>query len=204
MLRLLGQQHRECPVRRDATGLFREIKALGFPGGRAIVCARLTRWRAEERRPGPYPDAAPVDVAALPPEPAPVRVGAPRSTRWLLLRPEGDLTPERRAYRERLLADCPALARGVDLALGLWQLVRERDQAGLAPWLDAARGSGLAEFREFAAGIERDRASVEAALRLGVSNEQVEGQITKLKLLKRMAYGRASLTVLRARLLRAS
>jgi transposase len=73
----------------------------------------------------------------------------------------------------------------------------------LAPWLEEARGSELAEFREFAAGIERDRAAVEAALELAVSNGQVEGQITKLKLLKRMAYGRASLTLLRARLLRA-
>ena len=90
------------------------------------------------------------------------------------------------------------------MALGFWRLMRERDQAGLAPWLDEARGSGLAEFREFAAGIERDRAAVEAALRLAVSNGQVEGQITKLKLLKRMTYGRASLTLLRARLLRAS
>jgi transposase len=82
--------------------------------------------------------------------------------------------------------------------------VRERDPAGLAPWLEEARRSGLAEFREFAAGVERDRAAVEAALELAVSNGQTEGQITKLKLLKRAAYGRASLTLLRARLLRAS
>jgi transposase len=113
------------------------------------------------------------------------------------------LAPERRAYRERLLADCPALAVGRALALGFWRLVRERDQPGLGPWLDEARASGLAEFREFAAGIERDRAAVEAALELEVSNGQTEGQITKLKLLKRAAYGRASLPLLRARLLRA-
>lgn len=190
--------------RRDATGLFREIKALGFPGGRSIVCARLTRWRAEERRPGPYPDAAPVDVAALPPEPPPVRDRSPRRTRWLLLTEPAKRSPDQAAFCERLLADCPVVARGVELALGFRRLVRERDHAGLAPWLDQARRSGLAEFRAFAAGVERDRAAVEAALELAVSNGQTEGQITKLKLLKRATYGRASLTLLRARLLRAS
>lgn len=188
--------------RQDATGLFREIKALGFSGGRAIVCARLTRWRTEERRPGPYPDAMPVAVTAPPPEPPPVRDRSPRRTRWLVLREPANRTPEQAAFCDRLLADCPAIARGVNLATAFRRLVREQDHAELAPWLEEARGSGLAEFREFAAGIERDRAAVEAALRLAVSNGQVEGQITKLKLLKRMAYGRTSLTLLRARLLR--
>jgi transposase len=190
--------------RRAATGLVREIKALGFPGGRAIVCARLTRWHAEERRPGPYPDAAPVDLAALPPEPPPVRDRSPRRTRWLLLTEPGKRSPDQAAFCDRLLVDCPAVARGVTLALGFRRLVRERDHAGLAPWLAEARGSGVAEFHEFAAGVERDRAAVEAALLLEVSNGQTEGQITKLKLLKRAAYGRASITLLRARLLHAS
>lgn len=189
---------------RNATELFRETKALGFAGGRAIVCARLARWRTAERRPGPYPAATPVAVTALPPEPPPVRGHSPRRTRWLLLRDPGTRTPDQAAFCDRLPAESPVIARGVALTLAFQRLVRERDLAGLAPWLEEARRSELAEFRAFAAGIERDRAAVEAALRLEVSNGQVEGQITKLKLLKRMAYGRASLSLLRARLLHAS
>ncbi len=187
--------------RRDATGVFREIKALGFPGGRPIVCARLTRWRTEERRPGPYPAALPVAVTDLPPEPPPVRDRSPRRTRWLLLTDPAKRTPEQAAFCERLLADCPLIARGVELALAFRRLIRQRDDAGLGPWLEEARGSGLAEFRGFAAGIERDRAAVAAALQMTWSNGQTEGQITKLKLLKRQAYGRAGLPLLRARLL---
>jgi transposase len=90
----------------------------------------------------------------------------------------------------------------VELAQTFCRLVRERDDAGLGRWLEEARDSGPAEFRKFAAGIERDRAAVEAALQMNWSNGQTEGQITKLKLLKRQAYGRAGLTLLRARLLR--
>jgi transposase len=120
-----------------------------------------------------------------------------------LLAELSDLSPEQQVYRDRLLNDYPAIALARTLTVQFCQLVHERAAARLPPWLASAKDSGLVEFREFAAGIERDRAAVEAALRLEVSNGQTEGQITKLKLLKRAMYGRASLALLRARLLRA-
>ncbi len=167
------------------------------------MSARLAAWRTGPRRPGPYPVAepAPGDVI-LPALPA-VKHWSPRRTRGLLLKNEGDLTDDQRAYRSQLLARSPAIGKARELVQEFWRFVKDRDQAALDPWLAAARSSGLPELREFAAGIERDRAAVEAALRLDVSNGQTEGQITKLKLLKRAAYGRASLTLLRVRLLRA-
>jgi transposase len=53
-------------------------------------------------------------------------------------------------------------------------------------------------------GIERDRAAVEAALCREERNGQVEGQITKLKLIKRAMYGRAAFPLLRQRVLHAA
>ena len=188
---------------RNAQELFREIQALGFPGGRSIVNARLAEWRTGPRRPGPYPVAEPAPADAVLPALPAVKHWSPRRTRGLLLTNEGDLTDDQRAYRSQLRTRCPAIGKARELVQEFWHLVNERDQAALGPWLANARSSGLAELREFAAGIERDRAAVEAALRLDVSNGQTEGQITKVKLLKRAAYGRASLTLLRARLLRA-
>jgi len=82
--------------------------------------------------------------------------------------------------------------------------VRTQDQAALAPWVEQAEQSGVAELRGFATGLRRDWAAVEAALRLPWSNGQTEGQITKLKLLKRSAYGRASLELLTRRLVLAA
>lgn len=60
------------------------------------------------------------------------------------------------------------------------------------------------ELRQFAQGIERDRAVVEAALSRPERNGQVEGHITRLKLIKREMYGRAKFDLLRLRVLHAA
>ena len=57
-------------------------------------------------------------------------------------------------------------------------------------------------MKSFANGLERDQAAVEAAIKLLWSNAQVEGQVHRLKLLKRQMYGRAKFDLLRARVLR--
>ncbi len=60
------------------------------------------------------------------------------------------------------------------------------------------------ELHGFAAGLRGDEQAVRAALTLPWSSGQVEGQITRLKLVKRQGYGRAKLDLLRARLIRAA
>lgn len=81
------------------------------------------------------------------------------------------------------------------------RIVRERHIDALESWLCRADASGLAELRSFAAGIRRDQAAVSAALSLPFSNAQVEGQINRLKYIKRSGYGRAKLDLLRQRVL---
>jgi Transposase len=71
-------------------------------------------------------------------------------------------------------------------------------------WLQEAQASGIAELRSFAAGIYRDYDAVRAALWTEYSNGQTEGQVNRLKLLKRQAYGRAQFDLLRLRLLHRS
>ncbi|CAN92267.1 putative transposase [Sorangium cellulosum So ce56] len=79
-----------------------------------------------------------------------------------------------------------------------------RCSAALVPWLEQAKASSLAEFRDFAAGLCRDECAVRAALTERWTNGQTEGQVTKLKMLKRQMYGRASVGLLRQRLLLAA
>lgn len=74
----------------------------------------------------------------------------------------------------------------------------------LPSWLASAQGSSVRELRQFAQGIERDRAAAEAALSREESNGPVEGQIHRLKLIKRMMYGRAGFPLLRQRVLHAA
>jgi transposase len=84
------------------------------------------------------------------------------------------------------------------------QMMRQRTAAALAPWLAGGLASGMPDLVHFASGLQREHAAVQAALELPYSNGQVEGQITKLQLLKRQSYGRAKLDLLRQRMLHAA
>lgn len=74
----------------------------------------------------------------------------------------------------------------------------------MEPWLSDAMTSTVPEIRNFASSLAQEKAELLAALELPYSNGQVEGQVTKLKLLKRQGYGRAKLDLLRQRLLHAA
>ena len=80
-------------------------------------------------------------------------------------------------------------------------MCRTRDANALTPWLESARGT---ELQAFVTGIERDRDAVLAALCFRWSTSQVEGQVQRLKVLKRGMYGRAKFDLLRKRVLHAA
>jgi transposase len=141
---------------------------------------------------------SPAPQLALTPTPS------PRETAWLLRRADekpASLSAEEQAYVTRLCEECPALGRARALAAAFARLCRARDPNALTPWLAAARGS---ELQSFASGLERDRDVVLAALCFRWSTGQVEGQVHRLKLLKRSMYGRAKFDLLRKRMLRAA
>ncbi|WP_234885934.1 transposase, partial [Agrobacterium vitis] len=77
-------------------------------------------------------------------------------------------------------------------------MIRKKSLADLEPWLERARSSLVAAF---ANGVAKDRAAVSAAISSTWSNGQTEGQITKLKLVKRQMYGRGKIDLLQARVI---
>ncbi len=83
-------------------------------------------------------------------------------------------------------------------------MVREGDLAAFDPWISACGASGVADLANFATGLLQDAAAVRAALTEAWSTGPVEGHITRLKLLKRQSYGRASFGLLRKRVLYAA
>ena len=80
-------------------------------------------------------------------------------------------------------------------------MVRHKLIADLDPWIVNAGGSSIASF---ARGINKDKEAVQCAITEPWSNGQTEGQITKLKLVKRQMYGRAKVDLLQARLIGAA
>ena len=75
-------------------------------------------------------------------------------------------------------------------------MIRERQPDALLPWLEDALKSGMDALKGFANGIQQDLAAVMNALSLPWSNGQTEGQVNRLKLIKRQMYGRANFDLL--------
>ena len=76
--------------------------------------------------------------------------------------------------------------------------------AELDTWLAEARACDVPTIETFAAGLEADGAAVRAALTHPWSSGQAEGQVNRLKMLKRQSYGRAGFDLLRQRVLLAA
>jgi len=181
----------------NATQLWREIREQGFTGSRSSLTERLSRWRTSPAR---HPRSPRQEHHAPPTIP-------PRSSRqasWLLVRPPGELDADDQAYLEHLERLCPDVATARTLAQTFGQMVREQDHPGLERWVTAAEKSNLRELVSFVAGIRRDRAAVEQMLSTEWSNGQCEGQINRVKMIKRQMYGRANFDLLRQRVLHAA
>ena len=93
------------------------------------------------------------------------------------------------------------IAHAFTLTQAFLALVRERRGEALEAWIAQATQSGIDALVRFARGLQEDLAAVTAGLTLPWSQGPVEGQITRLKLLKRQSYGRAGVALLRQRLL---
>ncbi len=95
----------------------------------------------------------------------------------------------------------PAIATATGLVDAFLGMVRQRKGERLPAWLEQAEASGTNERARFARTLRTDLAAVRAGLTLRQSNGQTEGQVNRLKVLKRQGYGRAKVDLLRKRVL---
>jgi transposase len=175
---------------RNGMALWREIVAQGYPGASNTVARLMTQLRKQEQ-------SGEVDVE-------PVRGLIPRQALGPLLVPPERRTGEHEATIRQLKALDPQIEQSVTLLERFARILRARDHEDLEPWLQAAKRSGVAELVEFAKRLRQDYEAVEAACSLEWSQGQVEGQITKLKLIRRQMYGRGNFDLVRKRVLHAA
>jgi len=183
---------------RNGAHLFRTIRRQGFQGQYGIVALYVRRMRQAQRlAPGPRRSAQPLPTVTETPR----RPLTPRRATWLVLRPSERATAQDHPQLAQLTTQTPALAEAVALAQDFAALVRQRQPTQLKPWLVRADQSTLPPFRRFARGLRADYGAVQAAVTLPWSQGPIEGQINRLKMLKRHMYGRARLDLLARRFL---
>lgn len=166
---------------RNGAELWRRLKGDGFRGSLRVVGEWASRQRRAER-------ALPTGASKSPP--ARRIAGILTTGRDLLNKADSVLVAQ-------IEAALPALARARVLADQFTTMVRNRSANQLGAWLAEAEGSLLSAF---ARGLKKDQAAVSAALSEPCSNGQTEGQINRLKLIKRQMYGRAGIALLKARI----
>jgi transposase len=188
--------------RRNGRWLFGVLQQQhGYRGSYATLARYLQRLRAVQGERGVNP---PAERSRTVLSAAPKRVLTPRTVAWLVLR-----RMEKRSEKDHaLLADLrcrtPELDEAVALAEAFTGLIRDHAPERLDPWLQRAGDSMVRQLQSFAKHLSADYDAVRAAVESVWSNGQVEGQINRLKTIKRQMYGRAGLDLLRRRFLLAA
>jgi len=171
----------------NATKIWHEIRKLGYKGARRT----LGEWATKKRKSASSSSTGTKKVIPL----------SASSAAWLLVKPEDKLTEDNRQALERMKEADGKVAQAYTLGQRFTGMVRERQSEALLPWLEDVGKSGIGVLVSFAKGIKQDLAAVMNALSLPWSNGQTEGQVNRLKLIKRQMYGRANFDLLRKRVI---
>lgn len=169
---------------RNASELFRQIQQQGYRGGLTTV-GRYVRLL----------------TASAPPPPR--SVPRPRAVASVIMTDPDRLDTDDAGDLQQVQAACGELDTLTRLVRGFAAMMCNLRGHQLPQWIDDARTSGLRAVRQFAEGLLHDYDAVIAGLSLPWSSGQVEGQNSRVKLIKRQGYGRANFDLLRKRIIHA-
>ena len=167
----------------DAAMLHAELRIRGWGGSLRTVQRYLRPLRPAATTPRPTP----------PPKPR-------RVTSWIMTKPE-HLDSEHSAALADILARCPELQATRRHVAAFAAMMGELGGEHLDGWMRAVEADDLPALHTLVVGLRRDHAAVTAGLSLPHSSGAVEGQVNRIKALKRAMYGRANLDLLRQRVL---
>lgn len=170
---------------RNATALFREIREQGYPGGELAVQRYLRRFRkglGQIPHPGPKPPS--------------VR----QATSWIMTHPD-HLDPRDAVKLRELRSRDQDFNRLVKHVRAFAIMMTGRHGDRLDPWITTVEQDTLAPLAGFVRNLRRDLDAVRNGLTLPHSSGAVEGNINRLKMIKRQMFGRAGLDLLRKRVL---
>jgi transposase len=189
--------------------LFHDIRRRGYTGSFSNLERLLATWRRAEKPENDKDNAAPAPIALVhqTDDNVPVRdpqtghLISPVIAAALCIKPRGALTINQARKVDALKRGSKAFAVLRSFAMRFRGIFRSGVSRKLEEWIDDAINSGLASIARFARVLRRDIDAVRNAIDLPWSNGQAEGQINRLKTIKRAMYGRAGPELLRARMI---
>lgn len=191
---LLEQWNSGC---HDTQKLYAEIQEQGYQGSYTTLARYTHRLREAQ---GLKPRQKPTESLPMVFEPKKTLMTV-RQAVWLILRHSINQSEAETETIELLKKQHPELDTGISLAMDFATLVRRKQPESLAQWLEKAQSSGIKAITGFAIKLKDDLDAVRNGITYQWSNGQVEGQVNRLKMLKRQMYGRASHELLKKRFL---
>jgi Transposase len=182
----------------NAEAITAELRTLGFRGDGQAVRRYLKPFRL------PGASRSHPDPRHRKPAPAAPAVPKPRTISRALLTHPDHLTEDDAQILKNATTGCAHLERLQEHVRSFAKIMARRRGAELPAWLDKVEADDLPELRSFAAGIRRDLAAVINGLTLEHNSGAVEGNVTRIKRIKRDGYGRAKFDLLRAQILLAT
>ncbi|MCC6458311.1 MAG: ISL3 family transposase [Caldilineaceae bacterium] len=186
----------------NAKQLWRELCEQGYPG----AYVQVSRWLRQRRQavaastPGPYREAVSRGIQERAEQTKPKELPSYKPLAWLLIQEPETLEASETTTLNRICQEAQ-IEQAYQLAQQFRTMVRQHESSVLDSWLEACATSGVCDLVTFAGGLRQDYAAVRAALATQWSNGQTEGQVNRLKFLKRQMYGRANFDLLRRRVL---
>lgn len=135
------------------------------------------------------------------PAPPVLEVLTVRQVAQLIISLPSRLKPEEEVWLKGLLSRCPELEQVAECVRMFAEMMREKKGQDLQAWLDTAGATGMQPVQRFARGLRQDLDAVTAGLVPEWSSGRVEGNVCRIKALKRAGYGRAGFELLRRRIL---
>ncbi len=191
---LLEQWNSGC---HDTQKLYREIQVLGYEGSYCTLARYTSRLREAQ---GFKPRQKPTQILPQVFEPKKCFLTVRHAVGLVLRRPSQQSDGEKQAL-SLLRQQHPHLQRAIELTEKFASLVRGKQPDRLDEWINSAEQSQIKAVVGFATKLRDDLDAVRNGVTLWVSNGQVEGQVNRLKVLKRQMYGRASHELLKKRFL---
>jgi transposase len=193
---LLERWHQGC---RSGAQLERALRAKGYKGSQKAIYRCLATLELFVSSPSRRSSASVTEETESQHNPL-LALCAPQAT-WLFFRKEEDWKAEEQETLRQLRQASPDLETAYQLVKEFLHIVRELSGERLEEWLDKVQASHLQAFQSFVTGVQQDKDAVIAGLTLAWSNGPVEGQVNRLKLIKRSMYGQADLDLLKRRVL---
>lgn len=193
----LEKRHRQgCE---NASLLWREIQSLGFSGSKRQVSRWMQQCRTHTspNTPQQYRSTSSQNI------PLPSKshlLPSAKQIAWVFVQVPEELTQEELILLKHL-GQHSDVGQVYSLAQTFTVMVKQGLIDQLDSWLRMCATTSIAQVQHFSIGIRQDYAAVQAALELPWSNGQTEGQVNRLKFIKRQMYGRAHFDLLRLRVL---